>query len=124
MKDCDHLSSELDTYIDFLLSNTSANDTDRKNKYMSKVNFLREKGHWDNNPADAVPLAIANFSGRVLKIYCSKRTNPLYEIRPKLPTDTDENYCINLAFLQVPGFEHYDACTSAIISKDAYQSKH
>lgn len=118
---CDHLSSNIDTYIDFLPSGTSANDTERKNKYISKVNFLREEGHWDNDLADALPLAIANLSGRVLKIYCSKRANPMYEIRPVLHAEIDENDCINLAFIQVPGFEHYDACTSAITPKDTYQ---
>ncbi|KAH3779743.1 hypothetical protein DPMN_002916 [Dreissena polymorpha] len=113
---CDHLSAKLDTYIDFLPNNTCANKMD---KYISKVNFLREEGHWDNDLADALPLAIANVSGRVLKIYCSRRANSMYEIRPTLHADTDANDCINLAFIQVPGLEHYDACTNATTPKNA-----
>ncbi|XP_052258727.1 uncharacterized protein LOC127863341 [Dreissena polymorpha] len=113
---CDHLSAKLDTYIDFLPNNTCAN---KRDKYISKVNCLREEGHWDNDLADALPLAMANVSGRVLKIYCSRRANPMYEIRPTLHADTDANDCINLAFIQVPGLEHYDACTNAITPKNA-----
>ena len=47
------------------------------------------------------------------------RAYPMYEIRPTLHADTDANDCINLAFIQVPGLEHYDACTNATTPKNA-----
>lgn len=124
---CDHLSENQHTlsYIEFLPSDEHASDDEKTTMYTDAVNFLREEGHWSNGLADAMPLAIANVLKRTLKIYCSNRSNPVYEIQPNLlPKETtfNEKDPLSLAFFQVPGFEHYDACIRVNVGKHAEQS--
>lgn len=80
---------------------------------MERVNFLAEEGHWSNDLADALPLAVSNLLHTIVRIFCSNRANPVYEIKPTVTTVCEEEPAVlNLAFLQMPGFEHYDACTA------------
>ncbi|KAH3866347.1 hypothetical protein DPMN_029409 [Dreissena polymorpha] len=65
-----------------------------------------------------MPLALANLLGRTLKMYCSNRANPVYEIQPYLSTqEREERGAINLALFQIRGFEHFDACSNLEDSK-------
>ena len=107
---CDHLADNYDIYKGFLTNN----DVIGEDTYMQNINYLREEGHWSNELADAMPLAVSNMLGIVLKIYSSNRAHPVYEITPTVPCGTHEKLdVLNLAYLQIPGLEHYDGCCKA-----------
>lgn len=57
-----------------------------------------------------MPLEISNNLGKELKIVCSNWTHPVYEITPRVPQGEHKKTTISLAYLQMSGFEHYDAC--------------
>ena len=114
---CNHLTDNFDIYKGFLTN---------EDTYMQNVNYLREEGHWSNDMTDAMPLAVSNLLGRILKIYCSNRAHPVYERTPTIPCDASEQLeVINLAYLQIPGFEHYDGCSKAsTIRKEGKDHQH
>ncbi|KAH3806859.1 hypothetical protein DPMN_135187 [Dreissena polymorpha] len=110
---CDHLSENPQTYMEFLASEGNSCQNEKQRIYTEQINYLRKEGHWSNDLADAMPLDIANLLGKTLKIYCSNTANPVYEIQLYLsPNEREGKGAINLALLQIPGFEHYDACTN------------
>lgn len=60
---------------------------------------------------------------RRVKIYCSNRTNPVYKVQLSDTTHKGEENVLNLAYLQVPGYEHYDACTPSVQKTKAQQNE-
>ena len=51
---------------------------------------LREKGQWKERLADCLPLAIANFYQRPIKVLSSKISNPVFDIHPTLAPFSDD----------------------------------
>jgi len=77
-----------------------------------KVNEISKTGTWNKEIADIAPLAVSNLFQTQISIYSSRLDRPVDNINPDLvcggPQIPVER--IKLAYLAIPGFEHYDAC--------------
>jgi hypothetical protein len=103
----DHLENDKETYIEFL--NSQSMDDASRQDYNMEVGCLRQKGYWSNSVADVLPLALANWSKRGVRIYSSDPRTPVIYVHPK--SVQNENPII-LAFISASGLaSHYDACS-------------
>ena len=100
---CQHLEENVDEYIGFLLSRSSRdNDFAFLKAYFREIDILRQNGYWSNRAGDFLPLALANWSQRSVRIYSSKPEQPVFEIQPTLGSRIDtEPIC--LAYTSPPG---------------------
>lgn len=57
-----------------------------------------------------------------LKYIVAIQTNPVYEQQPSTTHKGEENV-LNLVYLQVPGYHHYDTCTSSGQKTKAQQNE-
>lgn len=108
---CQHLEENVDEYIGFLFSRSSR-DTDFAflKAYFREIDILRQNGYWSNRAGDFLPLALANWSQRTVRIYSSKPEQPVIEIQPTLGSRV-ETEPICLAYTSSPGIsEYYDGC--------------
>lgn len=120
---CKHLRENFEVYKAFLTFDQSKTEEEQHIEYKGKVQFLEGEGHWSNDLADSLPLAVLNVLDRTVKIYYSNRTNLVYEVQPSDTTHKGEKNVLNLAYLQVPGYEHYDACTPSGQKTKAQQNE-
>ncbi|CAG2237277.1 unnamed protein product [Mytilus edulis] len=97
---CNHIEENANYYGEFL---NSAEDN-----LCNEIELLRQEDSWQNNLSDTMPLAIANLLAVTVKIYSSNPDQPVVVITPSL-TETYEKQEITLAYLCVPGHEHYDS---------------
>jgi len=97
---CDHLEINSTYYSDFITSTTE--------NILDEIVTLRQPGYWATNLSDTLPLAIANLLGVKVKIYSSSADQPVIVIFPTL-MDPIEKEEVLLAYLSVPGYEHYNS---------------
>ena len=71
------------------------------------INDIQSKGVWKLELADCLPLAVANSFAVPLKIFSSRISTPVYDIKPDLVTS--ERTPIILAYSAIHGREHFDA---------------
>ena len=95
---CTHMLENVDTYTPFV---------DSDDNFLGLLASLRQDGTWSSKANDLLPLALANATGRRVKIFCSRRQQPHIDIQPTL-TQADIFNPIYLGLLAVPGLEHYD----------------
>ena len=112
---CDHLHDNQDHYIGFITNaGTSTMDYDNCNTemvYKQEIAYLRVAGHWSNELADTIPLAVSNIIMRPLIIYTSKIRSPIVNVWPTLADSTSLiSDAISLAYISNDNEEHYDAC--------------
>ena len=108
---CMHLEDNMEEYVGFLMSKTrDIDDLAFIKSYCKEIEVLKQNGYWSTKAGDFLPLALANWSKRPVRIYTSKQDQPIIEIQPTLgPVCNTE--LITLAYTSSPGFaEHYDAC--------------
>ena len=76
-----------------------------------EVDQLRGNGVWSNKAADMLPFALANFTGRHVRIFSSSEVSIL-DIEPTMQQSMD-TIRIYLAYIGSTGVsEHYDGCVS------------
>ena len=57
--------------------------------FLEKLAELRKDGAWISEGNDLLPMALANITGKRLKIFCSRQQEPYYDVQPTLKrTDT------------------------------------
>ena len=97
---CDHIKEKSDYYMEFLSSANVNIETE--------IETLRQPNNWTTALSDAMPLALANLLSVTVKIYSSNKDQPVIVIHPSLcePIEKEE---LTLAYLCIPGVEHYDA---------------
>ena len=108
---CDHIKEHKEEYVKFLSTATGGNVVeDVQQRFNREMVFLEKDGHWSNALSDCLPLAVANTYHREVRIYTSKVGMPVISVHPSM---TEEEYpCFLLAYFNIPGHEHYDACTT------------
>ena len=121
---CQHLEENVEEYIGFLL-NRNANDDDLTflKAYFKQIETLRQNGYWSNRASDLLPLALANWSQRTVRIYSSKPEQPVIEVQPTLGQH-NESEPVCLAYISSPGIsEHYDGCIKCSTLSQALSSE-
>ena len=109
---CNHIEENFDTYFPFIES--SVGDMNMNELYLhflETIAGLRKRGAWTTEGNDLLLLALANITGRRLKIFCSRQQESYYDVQPTLKR-TDIFNPIYFAYLAIPGGEHYDGCTA------------
>ena len=99
----DHMAEKMHHYINF------TNFKGEENDYMQMVSCLKQSGQWNTTLADCLPLAVANTFSVTIKVFSSLISTPVYDIGPDLVASTKSS--IHLAYIGIPGQEHYDAIT-------------
>lgn len=113
---CNHVLENENHYKGYLQYVNSKTEEEKSQYFKQKVNELSNEGVWNNEIADLTPLAVANIYQVPITIYSSKLERPVVKI------DSDQNSVkpiddlseITLAYLAVPGFEHYDAALKLV----------
>ncbi|KAL8585133.1 hypothetical protein ACOMHN_013149 [Nucella lapillus] len=102
---CEHIVQHIETYVGFF-PDSSADDVIRD------VSRMKLSGVWNLKTNDALPLALANLTGRRLKIFTSKEKPAMFDVIPTLPyVKRDAFSPIYVAKLAPNGLpEHYDGC--------------
>ena len=117
---CDHLDDNLGEYIDFLPGDIS-DENETYLRYFLNVSQLRAEGEWSNDAADLLPLALANYAKRTVKIFTSDLYKPLLIIEPTQVGSGDEGGAsggqslsqpITISLLELPDRPHYDTVLS------------
>ncbi|KAK3085282.1 hypothetical protein FSP39_001017 [Pinctada imbricata] len=106
---CLHMQENAPEYIDFIPSNTEISNEEKKDIFQEQVNYLKQEGNWSNELGDTLPLAVSNYLKREIMIISSNRNKPVLRIQPTIGKTLDDSL-ITLAYLAIPGSEHYDAC--------------
>ena len=109
---CFHIDENINYYKDFFPS-SGDDEEERTQQVNASVEKLRQNGVWDSDGNDIVPLVLANYTGRRVKIFSSKLDKPVWDITPSLKTGmTTSVFCpIYLAFLSPRGQPaHFDGC--------------
>ncbi|XP_070212669.1 uncharacterized protein [Littorina saxatilis] len=100
---CDHMENSFAAYLDFL--SCEEDDNERYLSYFYNVGQLRNPGTWCNDAADLIPMALADWSGRQVKIFTSDPYKPVLVV---VPGDSDGDLApITLSLLQVEA-AHYE----------------
>lgn len=74
---------------------------------------MRQDGYWINRAADVLPLALANWSRQLVRIYSSDPQKPIIEVHPTSKCQSE--VVILLAYTVSSGSGvHYDACTQIV----------
>lgn len=103
---CDHMEENLHAYMSF----TACDDVNKEcMNFVEELRDLRQTGTWGTQANDLLLLAFANVTVRRVKIFCSRKQQPVIDVQPTL-TGSDIFHPIYLAFIAVPGSEHYDGC--------------
>ena len=97
-----HMSDNKTHYSQFLRV-----DEKGKPDYDQMINDIKSEGVWKVELADCLPLAVANLFAVPLKIFCSRISTPVYDIRPDLVIP--EGSPIILAYSAMHGREHFDS---------------
>ncbi|KAK7474659.1 hypothetical protein BaRGS_00034083 [Batillaria attramentaria] len=108
---CLHMNENVQHYVDFFPC--TGNEHERTQQVRASVEELRENGIWNTTANDILPLALANFTRRRVKIFSSKLDKPVWDITPSLKTGETASVFspIYLAFLAPRGQpEHFDGC--------------
>ena len=101
---CDHISSNKKKYLGF----RTGLEKRQMIELVKDIHNLRQSGIWNNDIADCIPLAVANMFKCRIQIFSSSTLSPVYEVCPSLnESATKEMPLIPLAYLAVPGEEHY-----------------
>ena len=105
---CDYLDSNFAAYIEFLMGDTD-NENDRYLRYFLNVEQLRTPGTWSNDAGDLLPLALADWSRRTVKIFTSNLYRPVIIVHPQ--DINNESQCeitpitLSLLELEAPHYE-------------------
>ena len=105
---CDYLDSNFAAYIEFLTGDTD-NENDRYLRYFLNVEQLRTPGTWSNDAGDLLPLALADWSRRTVKIFTSNLYRPVIIVHPQ--DINNESQCeitpvtLSLLELEAPHYE-------------------
>ena len=81
--------------------------------FRQEMEALSADGSWTSRAADLLTLALANWSGRLVKIFSSLSNQPIIDVHPTLKHNTCTDP-ITLAYIAsdnttIP--EHYDMCS-------------
>ena len=105
---CNYLEDNISSFSDFMAEN------ERYLEYIQNIEELRQLGHWSNNASDMLPLALAGWTSRTLRLHTSNPSCPVLDIQPLgVPhTQPNDGIPLLLALLEYPNAPHYNACVS------------
>ncbi|MCG8048777.1 MAG: OTU family ubiquitin thioesterase, partial [Candidatus Thiodiazotropha endolucinida] len=108
---CRHLRENERHYIGYISKSIAQDELQLSENYGKMIDILGHNGIWNVEMSDVLPLATANMLQKNITIYSSRLNNPIINVVPNLgtPVETDTTN-IKLAYMAVPGFEHYDSC--------------
>ena len=122
---CDYLDSNFAAYIEFLTGDTD-NENDRYLRYFLNVEQLRTPGTWSNDAGDLLPLALADWSRRTVKIFTSNLYRPVIIVHPQ--DINNESQCeitpitLSLLELEAPHYETVFPLSPKRFSAPAFSS--
>ena len=106
---CMHLSEHRNNYISFLPSRGTTEE-ENVTEYHEQVSKLQISGNWNCSLADCFPLALANMTKSLVRIYSSAIATPCYDVNPDM-VEIEGNRIICLAHMAIRGEEHYEGTT-------------
>ncbi|KAK7089115.1 hypothetical protein V1264_024171 [Littorina saxatilis] len=103
---CQHIVQNIHIYMEYFPDCSSANFA------IQDLSNMLLSGTWNLKFNDALPLALANLTGRRVKIFTSKQEPATWDVTPTVTSvKHDEASPIYLAMLAPTGQpEHYDGC--------------
>ena len=104
---CAFIEDNMSEYDGFFRSDHD-DDSTRYFEILSTLEALRKPGTWDTKANDVLPVALANFSKRQVKIFTSRHNHPVIDISPVSSSSSEPIYLALLAPAGLP--EHYDGC--------------
>ena len=109
---CNYLEDNIDSFLDFMVSETEENQ--RYLQFIENVEELRQPGHWSNNAGDMLPLALAGWTRRTVRLSTSNPSRPILDVQPlgMVDTQVSDRAPILLALLEYQNAPHYNACFS------------
>ncbi|KAK7504907.1 hypothetical protein BaRGS_00003935, partial [Batillaria attramentaria] len=101
---CNHIAENIHSYWGFFPNCSSPDEA------LQQIIAIRGSGIWDTAVNDVLPLALANFTGRRIKIFTSKQDPDVINVKLTM-CNGDVFQPIYLAYLAPSGLpEHYDGC--------------
>lgn len=94
-----------------LQQNDEDTDSQTQERFLMNVHELRQSGKWTNDAADCLPLALADWTQRPVRIFTSNQQKPVFDVMPMSHVGTDHQCAKTLVLLQCY-LEYYDACMS------------
>ena len=112
---CEHIIDYAGEYICFF-SNNNVNESYEEDiiwiDFRTEVEELKHHGKWTNRTAGLLPLALANWSKKPIRIFSSLSTKPVMDILPTV-CPPESSASIFLAYLTTENDafpSHYDGC--------------
>ena len=113
---CDYVRDNMDEYIHYF---PMPNEPTDAKSFMSfandSISDMRQMGKWDSVVGDIMPHALANFTGRKVKIISSNQTKGILNINPS--NGDAISPCIYLVYFDIQGRQHYDGCKRKVTSE-------
>ncbi|XP_070174717.1 uncharacterized protein [Littorina saxatilis] len=108
---CYHIMDNVEPYSGFFDLPT-IDENERFMNILQMIEDLRRSGCWNTRAGDLLPLALANVTKRPVKIFTSRQTHPVVDIRPSIDPQVhvrmEPIYLTLTALKNQP--QHYDAC--------------
>lgn len=120
---CKHLGENKKHYIGYITKTNAKDELQLSEHYSKLVEELGKDGIWNTEMSDVLPLATANMLSKSITIYSSRLHSPIIHVTPDMGIGIQE--CaqdIKIAYLIVPGLEHYDSCIQTTCNKKKQQS--
>ncbi|KAK3107527.1 hypothetical protein FSP39_016707 [Pinctada imbricata] len=120
---CDHLLDNAEEYKGFFMSSENLHSAESDLLWMDfsvEVEKLRGNGIWSNKAADILPLVLANFTCRHVRIFSSSPEISVLDIEPTL--QTKQGIIEERIYMAYIGSEHYDGCVKQINDKTHIQA--
>ena len=79
-----HLRENHEHYINVLSFRSDDDEISNRDIYEDTINDIQQDGHWNVELADCMPLAVSNIFKRTIRIFSSRISNQVYDIKPDL----------------------------------------
>ena len=110
---CDYLHDNIKLFSNFM---AFPSGLDRDVAFMQNVTELRQAGKWSNQAADMLPMALATWTNRIVRLYTSDANRPVEDVHPVGDANdqaSENRECpILLALLKYPNAPHYNPCVA------------
>ena len=109
---CNHMEDNLQNYIGFFSTEGSLTEEEKVQAAKTQIEMIRQPGQWNSQANDILPFALANYSNRRVKIFSSRRNQPVINVRPSTPHSIFQPICLALLAPPIGIPEHYDGCVA------------
>ena len=76
------LGDNFPTFANFMQQNDEGDDSQTQERFLTNVHELWQRGKWPNDAADFLPLALADWTQRPVRIFTSNKQRPVFDVKP------------------------------------------